>query len=86
MLENYDNTVIYCNQCGSFLSNMNYNTKAATFKFNHNAWFDLQGKRTPKLPAKETNGIYQVDPKLTKDYKIKAPELKEIGPGAINTK
>lgn len=44
--------------------NVGPNTKPETFVFRGNAWFCSDGDRKPSLPVKETDGIYQVDPKL----------------------
>jgi hypothetical protein len=44
--------------------NVGRGTAPETWKFDGNAWFDIEGNRSPKLPGKETDSIRQVDPKL----------------------
>jgi hypothetical protein len=53
-------------------ANVGPDTKPETFSFAGNAWFCTDGDRRPSLPARETGGIYQVDPML---QNADAPEL-----------
>ena len=45
-------------------ANVGPNTAPGSFKFRRNAWFQVDGRARPRLPAAETEGVYQVDPRL----------------------
>ena len=59
--------------------NVGDGTDINSFTFKSNAWFDSDGKRTPKLPVKETDGIYNIDPLLDKEFKVKNKLLQKYG-------
>lgn len=65
--------------------NIGPNTKPETFSFKRNAWFCSDGNRRLSLPAKETEGIYQIDPDLvnaenhTLQVRSKDPRLRSVG-------
>ena len=48
------------------VANIGPDTRAETFVFRGNAWYDTQGDRPPPLPAplRETEGVYRVNPLL----------------------
>jgi len=78
-----DNLVVYDKRVGVFV-NVGPATAPGTFIFRRNAWFG-PGRQIPRLPTRETGGVYQVDPKL-KDpgtakmtVTSKDPRLKGIG-------
>ena len=79
-----NNLIVFDRRVRTFV-NVGSNTKPQTFTFRKNAWFCSDGNRRPSLPTKETQGIYQVDPKLdnaeTPAIKIKSkdPRLKDVG-------
>jgi len=84
----FENNLIIFNTNVSTFVNIGPNTNPQTFTFRRNAWLDLTGKRQPKLPTLETNGVYQ--PKILWDQpdlekaKIKSedPRLQTIGADA----
>jgi hypothetical protein len=57
------NLIVFDQRVSTFV-NVGPNTRPETFVFRANAWYDLSGKRQPKLPTPESDGIYQVNPEL----------------------
>jgi len=55
--------VVFDKRINVFL-NIGPNTAPNTFAFTRNAWFQRNGRKTPKLPAPEKAGIYHIDPEL----------------------
>ena len=83
-----DNLIVYDRRLAVFV-NVGSRTAPETFRFRHNAWFHTGGAaRKPSLPAEETDGVYQVDPKLDKMLTPRMtagsddPRLKGIGADA----
>ena len=58
------NLIVFDENMVSFV-NVGGGTAADTFTFHHNAWFNIDGNRTPNLPVEETDGLYNVDPELS---------------------
>jgi len=52
-----DNLVFYDSRVQVFV-NVGVRTAPETFKFRHNVWCDVDGKRRPSLPVAEEEGIY----------------------------
>jgi hypothetical protein len=83
------NLVVFDRQLSVFV-NIGPNTAPKTFTFAGNAWYQKDGRRTPRLPAPEKNGIHQVDPVLkdagTDKMRVtsKDPRLKGIGADAYH--
>jgi hypothetical protein len=79
------NLVVFDRRVRTFV-NIGPNTKPETFVFRRNAWFCSDGNRRPSLPAKEVDGVYQIDPKLqnleTPSLKVGSRNLKLQGIGA----
>ena len=81
------NMVVFDDRMSVFV-NIGPHTKPQTFTFRHNAWFQVDGSRKPRLPVPEENGIQGVDPKLqnpgTPKMKIGSedPRLRGIGADA----
>lgn len=79
------NLVVFDKRVRTFV-NIGPNTKPETFVFRKNAWFCSDGNRRPSLPAKEIDGVYQIDPKLqnleTPSLKVGSRDLKLQGIGA----
>lgn len=79
-----DNLIVFDRRVRTFV-NVGRNTLPKSFTFRRNAWFCSDGARRPSLPAKETQGVYQVDPKLenaeTPEIKMKSkdPRLRNVG-------
>lgn len=66
------NLIVFDRRVQDF-ANVGPDTKPETFSFAGNAWFCTDDNRRPSLPARETGGIYQVDPMLEN---AEGPELK----------
>lgn len=85
------NLVVFDRRVRTFV-NIGPNTKPETFLFKKNAWFCSDGNRRPSLPSKESNGVYQVDPKLenaeTPSPKMgsRNPKLETVGAHAFRSK
>ena len=81
------NLVVFDRRTNVFV-NIGPNTAPETFTVRHNAWFQTDGRRPPKLPAPEVEGVYQVDPKMiapgTPAMRVgsKDPRLKGLGADA----
>ncbi len=59
------NVVVFDGRVGRYeFVNVGPGAAPETWKFLHNAWFDIEGHRRPKLPGTETGSVYQVDPQL----------------------
>ncbi len=69
------NLVVFDKRVGVFV-NVGAGTAPETFRFRHNAWFDLDGNRRPRLPTPETDGVVGVDPRLQN------PNTAEMRPGS----
>ncbi len=86
-----NNLVIYSKDIQSF-ANISPNTKPETFVFNENVWYCSDGTRKPSLPADETNGVYQLNPKLDLSgvYEVKVqsndPRIQKTGAHAYLTR
>lgn len=82
------NLVVFDQRVRTF-ANVGPNTRPETFSFRKNAWFCSDGDRRPALPSRETEGVYQVDPKLENAgmpgmrMTSKDPRLREIGAHAF---
>lgn len=63
--------------------NIGSGTAADTFVFNENLWQDINKQRKPKLPVKETKGVYNTDLKMTQfkngSFRV-ADKYKDFGP------
>ena len=57
------NLVVFDGRVGT-IANVGPNTRPETFVFRGNAWFCSDGDRRLPLPAEESAGIHQVDPKV----------------------
>ena len=85
------NLVVFDRRVRVFV-NIGPHTKPETFTFRHNAWYQADGSRRPRLPAPEQNGIYGIDPKLkqpgTPKMTIESddPRLQGIGADAYRPK
>lgn len=80
------NLVVFDSNISTFI-NVGPNTQPATFAFRGNAWFDAEeGMRQPSLPVEETNGVYNVDPRLidpgTESMRIGSSDPRLVGIGA----
>lgn len=82
-----NNLVVYDSRVGVFV-NVGPGTNPDSFSFRGNAWYQVDGTRKPVLPAKEEDGVYQVDPELKHIHTEKMvitsddPRLEGIGAGA----
>ncbi|MHC4607513.1 MAG: right-handed parallel beta-helix repeat-containing protein [Planctomycetota bacterium] len=82
-----NNLVVFDKSVKKFV-NIGPRTAPGSFAFRNNAWFDLDGGRTPELPTKEEGGVYGLDPKLEgvggADMRITSEDEKfeDIGAGA----
>ena len=85
------NLVVFDSRLRGFV-NVGPNTAPETFVYRHNAWYDVDGARRPKLTAPEKDGVYQIDPKLEKvntpgmRVTSQDPTLKGIGADAYRTR
>ena len=85
------NLVVFDSRLRGFV-NVGPNTAPETFVYRHNAWYDVDGARRPKLTAPEKDGVYQIDPKLEKvntpgmRVTSQDPALKGIGADAYRTR
>ncbi len=83
-----DNLIVFDRRVKEF-ANVGEDTKPETFSFSGNAWFCTDGDRRPTLPARETGGIYQVDPQLqnaeepTVKFGSQDPRLLQVGAHAF---
>jgi hypothetical protein len=59
----FENNLVVCARPLKVVVNVGPRTAPRTFRFRRNAWFSPR-REPPKLPAKETEGVYGVDPKL----------------------
>lgn len=61
------NLIVYSRAQVRAVSNVGGNTEPATFRFADNLWHcdDAPNRSRPDLPAAETNGVYDIDPKVT---------------------
>jgi hypothetical protein len=79
------NLVVFDRKVRTFV-NVGGGTKPESFTFRANAWFEIGGRRKPRLPTPEKAGVYGVDPKLAKpgtpEMKCKEPRLKDFGADA----
>jgi hypothetical protein len=80
-----NNLVVFDSKIRTFV-NVGSGTSPESFTFRANAWFDKSGKRQPRLPTPETDGVYGVDPKLEKPgtaaMKCTEPKLRTYGADA----
>jgi hypothetical protein len=60
------NTIVYRRADVQVIANIGPHTQVETFTFAHNLWFceDRPAASRPHLPAAETDGVYDVDPRL----------------------
>jgi hypothetical protein len=88
----FENNLIVFDRRVRIFVNVGANTKPETFIFRRNAWYCSDGARRPSLPTKETQGLYQIDPKLenpeTPKMKVKSkdPRLRNTGSQSYKTK
>ena len=79
------NLVVFNAKVRTFV-NVGPNTAPKSFVFRENAWFEVGGKRKPRLPVAEKGGVYGVDPGLDKpgtaEMKATEPRLKGYGADA----
>ncbi len=79
------NLVVFDRRVSTFV-NVGPGTKPESFVFRDNAWFEVGGKRRPRLPAAETGGVHGVDPRLqnpgTAEMKVTEPKLSGYGADA----
>lgn len=81
------NLVVFDSRLSVFV-NVGPGTSPETFLYRHNAWYDADGSRRPKLTSPEKEGVYQIDPKLEKGGTAQVcitsqdPRLKGIGADA----
>jgi hypothetical protein len=79
------NLVVFDRKVRTFV-NVGPGTRPESFLFRANAWFDSGGKRKPRLPSAEKDGVYGVDPRLEKpgtpEMKCTEPRLKDYGADA----
>ena len=86
-----NNLIVFDRRVKTFV-NVGANTKPETFSFRKNAWFCSDGNRRPSLPAKEIEGVHQVDPKLdsaeTPGMKVRSkdPRLRDVGAHSFEVK
>ena len=60
----FENNLVVCDASVRVFVNVGPGTAPETFTFRRNAWFSRAGPLRPKLPTAETDGVYDVDPKL----------------------
>ncbi len=75
------NLVVYDRRLQVFV-NVGPGTAPETFVFRHNAWFNASGKADPKLPTKEADGVYDVNPALTAEGKVTSGDKRLAKVGA----
>ncbi|MCH7919905.1 MAG: right-handed parallel beta-helix repeat-containing protein [Planctomycetes bacterium] len=81
------NLIIYDTRIQHYV-NVGPGTAPETFRFHHNAWYDLDRYRKPVLPVGETEGVYLKDLSLDRDklregaLAINDARLHGIGAGA----
>jgi hypothetical protein len=57
------NLIVFDKRVRTFV-NVGPNTDPESFTFEANAWFQIDGNTKPKLPVRESDGIYRRDPEL----------------------
>ena len=83
----FENNLVVYGRVASVV-NVGPNTAPRTFRFRRNAWFRRGGGSRPRLPAPETDGVHDVDPRLAKPgtaamaVTSKDPRLQGIGADA----
>jgi polygalacturonase len=79
------NLIIFDSKVQTFV-NIGPRTSPETFRFQHNAWLDLDRNRKPSLPILETESIYlrdtSIDPKTLTDGKLELDDERVKGIGA----
>jgi hypothetical protein len=79
------NLIIFDSKIQTFV-NIGSRTSPETFRFQHNAWHDLDGYREPSLPAPETESIYlrdmSIDHTTLTDAKLELDDDRVKGIGA----
>jgi hypothetical protein len=59
------NNIVVVNQRLRRLLNIGPGTSPSSFMFAENLWYDISGRRIPKLPLLERNPVYYVNPGLS---------------------
>ena len=79
------NLIIYDSKVKIYV-NVGPGTSPETFRFEHNAWYDLDGHREPSLPVPETESIYlgdiSIDKTMLMDAKFELKDNRIHGIGA----
>ena len=89
------NLVVFDRRVRTFV-NIGPDTSPETFIFRGNAWYQVDGRTRPRLPAPEKAGVYQLDPKLenagTPEMRVRSMDrrlrdvgadgYRKVGPGA----